>query len=583
MSPVFSASARTHALARVIVLFLCGTAVPSLAQTEGQADLDSATQLKLSSQSMADLERVVELCESALQKGLDDESAKLARSLLTATLYQHASRYAQAILSRDEPPGILRRFALRDLNKALEHDENLPEVHLLIARLAALPPADIEKGSVSARRAVELLSQQEDKTLLAKALVVRASYQRDSKQRIDDLDKAIELDPKYLDAWRARGALYAAQSQLLVRQNKLDEAKKARESAISDFMQLIEQDPSDTRSHQFVAGLLANAGDVAAALAHLETAIELNPGSPTPYVMRAGIHRAQKKYDEAIADFNRAIDLKPDNYKIFLERSRTYLEKGDGDAARADVDLALEIEPGNPEIVFQRSVIAEYQKQYDDAIRDTEQLIEQLRDKRPLRLRLGSLHVMAKQPSKAVAVFGLILEESPKYQAALRGRADAYLSLGRQAEAIADYNLAYDINPKDDGVLNNLAWVLSTSPQDELRNASRAIELATAACEVTGYQQAHILSTLAAAYAEAGDFEKAIEWSTKAVELDKGRTEQLMKELESYKRNEPWRELQQLEEESTVAPPEDDDIKPDDDEVEAADTEKAEVEVTEEK
>ncbi len=38
-------------------------------------------------------------------------------------------------------------------------------------------------------------------------------------------------------------------------------------------------------------------------------------------------------------------------------------------------------------------------------------------------------------------------------------------------------------------------------------------------CELTDYKAAHILSTLAAAYAETGDFEKAREWSGKAVEL----------------------------------------------------------------
>ena len=59
----------------------------------------------------------------------------------------------------------------------------------------------------------------------------------------------------------------------------------------------------------------------------------------------------------------------------------------------------------------------------------------------------------------------------------------------------------------------------------------------------------HILSTLAAAYAETGDFDKAVEWSTKSVELGqeklKDQLEQLQSELDSYKQKKPFRELKE--------------------------------------
>ncbi len=74
----------------------------SMAQSEGQADLDAATSLKLNASSMADLERVIELCESAIEKGLDDESNQLAKSLVTATLFQHGTRFAQALFDPQE-------------------------------------------------------------------------------------------------------------------------------------------------------------------------------------------------------------------------------------------------------------------------------------------------------------------------------------------------------------------------------------------------------------------------------------------------------------------------------------------------
>jgi hypothetical protein len=109
-------------------------------------------------------------------------------------------------------------------------------------------------------------------------------------------------------------------------------------------------------------------------------------------------------------------------------------------------------------------------------------------------------------------------------------------------------------------LLNNLAWVLATSPNDNLRDGKRAIELAKQGCDLTEYKQAHIVSTLAAAYAETGDFESAIKWSKKAVETGSEAIKpQLAKELESYEAKKPWREEKppevQAEDDATVAAP----------------------------
>jgi hypothetical protein len=84
-----------------------------------------------------------------------------------------------------------------------------------------------------------------------------------------------------------------------------------------------------------------------------------------------------------------------------------------------------------------------------------------------------------------------------------------------------------------------------------VRNGKRSIEFGEQAAKETDYKQAHILSTLAAGYAEAGDFAKAREWSQKAVDLgseDKETAEQLKKELASYQAEKPWRERQTQEE-----------------------------------
>ena len=208
--------------------------------------------------------------------------------------------------------------------------------------------------------------------------------------------------------------------------------------------------------------------------------------------------------------------------------------------------------------------------------------------------QLATLYNANDEPTKAIRIYNRLVEQNKpedwegkstekqltmmfRRSGALRGRGDARLSTGEHKEAVADYEealkLGYETRklqeeesmeliPIDDGVLNNLAWVLATSPKDDVRDGDRAIELATEAAEITEFKQAHILSTLASGYAESGDFEKAIEWIEKAIEVNrqvgeeavnKSATDEqkasLQKEFESYKEGKPWRELQDVEKE----------------------------------
>jgi len=87
--------------------------------------------------------------------------------------------------------------------------------------------------------------------------------------------------------------------------------------------------------------------------------------------------------------------------------------------------------------------------------------------------------------------------------------------------------------------------VLATSPDDKLRDGKRALRLAAEACEVTDYKAPHILSTLGAAHAEMGDFEEALRWARKGLEVSEDDEERkaLQKEVECYEAGRPWREI----------------------------------------
>ena len=91
---------------------------------------------------------------------------------------------------------------------------------------------------------------------------------------------------------------------------------------------------------------------------------------------------------------------------------------------------------------------------------------------------------------------------------------------GRRGEwerAIEDYHEAIRLQPKLVNAHNNLAWLLATCPVDALRNGQEAVEHATWACNATSWSTPNCLGTLAAAYAEVGDFDQAVRWHEHAL------------------------------------------------------------------
>jgi Flp pilus assembly protein TadD len=90
---------------------------------------------------------------------------------------------------------------------------------------------------------------------------------------------------------------------------------------------------------------------------------------------------------------------------------------------------------------------------------------------------------------------------------------------GQTAEAVQNYEKALEISPQSVSALTNLAWLLATCSDASFRNGSKAIELAAEADQLSGGTNRLVLRALAAAYAESGQFGKAIEIARAAMQL----------------------------------------------------------------
>jgi len=508
---------------------------------------------------------VLELCKQAVEKGLDADGRKFADELYIGTLVDRAAMIIDVIYDtagRDGNWPRLRAFAMRDLEEILERDPNLGQAHLMVARLEVLPQGDNDRAAAEARKALDLLG--DDKLQKARAHVVLAGLADDDDERREHFDAAVELSPRDSEIRRARGLF------LLV-EEKFDEAR-------ADLEVAVEEEPGDAGLHEALGMACALGDKFDEARQAFDRAIELAPQAVGPLLQRARLLGGNRQTAEALADLDRAVELAPDEPSARLLRARIHLQADDEEAAAADVAEVLRRRPDNPAGLEIRAAMAIGREDYAAAIRDYRRLIAQRPDDPDLACQLGTIYLTANQPRKAIERFSRALEIDDDHFASRRGRSDAAISIGDHEAAIADLEVALKLQPDDTGLLNNLAWLLATSPVDELRDGARAIELATKACEATEWRQAHIISTLAAGYAEQGDFETAKKYSRQAIETG-GVTDdiqqQLRTELETYEADQPCRERQSVPEAELEESPVTDLAAPSADSV-AADSEAAE-------
>lgn len=139
----------------------------------------------------------------------------------------------------------------------------------------------------------------------------------------------------------------------------------------------------------------------------------------------------------------------------------------------------------------------------------------------------------------AIADYSKAIELEPKAATLYISRATSYGALGKHEMAIAGYSKAIELDPNDAHGYNNLAWTLVIAKDQEYIDTQKAKEYAKKAIELDGNHGEHY-DTLACVYAVEGDFDNAIMYQLKAIEVEEqaGRKVEEFKEaLADYKQN----------------------------------------------
>ncbi len=311
--------------------------------------------------------------------------------------------------------------------------------------------------------------------------------------------RAIAEKPAYAEAHSNLG-------HLLTEQGNLD-------GAIEQFQQALSINPEYAEAHNGLGFALESANRLDGAADEYRQAIETDPKYADAYNNLGVVLAQQRRMDEAIQDFSKAIELDP--------------KCTGGESNLGHALLAMD--------------------RVDEAIPHLEKAIESTSDSAELHSDLGAALAERGRIDEAIPEFERALQISPHLVPAQSRLGMALMMKGRAAEGLAQWREALKEEPDNLQVLNNLAWLLATSPDASIRNGKEAVELAEHAVQITSAKEPSILGTLAAAYAETGDFGKAIEAQRQATDIatQQGKAElaaALNRRMAKFEANTPIRE-----------------------------------------
>jgi len=334
-------------------------------------------------------------------------------------------------------------------------------------------------------------------------------------------------------------------------------------------------------AHYNLGYVLHHSGDLTGAAKHYEQALQIKPDHLDANLNLGALLADGGKFEEATNYYARALRAKPDYDKAHLNMAIALQELGDYSGATNYCAQALAVNPKMPQahcvyafallelgdfngaITYAAEALRLDSKDFRALTWEARALAAQGRSAEAIRDYSGALDI---NPNYFEARYRLGLEwaklanfeeAAQNFQAAVQlapNSADAHFELAsslvrlrRTEEAIASYRKALRLKPDSAAALNNLAWILATHPQKEFRNGDEAIKFARQACELTTNAQPVFLGTLAAAYAEIGQFDNAIATAQKAgdLALSRGETnafDRNQKLLKHFENRNPYRE-----------------------------------------
>lgn len=362
---------------------------------------------------------------------------------------------------------------------------------------------------------------------------------RQFDEAIADFTEALRHEPNAIAAFTGRALALADKSQV--------------EPALADADRALRIDPQSASALFLRGSILAEAGQFEKAIADLSECLRLSPEHASAFRNRSGVWLETRDYERALADATRATEINPKSAIAYANRGAALLAVGKIEEAFADLDEAVTLDPQDPHLLVKRGMAYNEKREFKKAIADFSAAMRLNLDG-PTYLLRAHAHAESGNIDEAVADYTGALKLDSTNLEALTQRSTAWMYKHRYGLALKDVSAILNQTPDDAAARRRRALLLAAapdaparagrpSPDAVIRRGRQAVADAVRACELTRWQHPESLSVLAAAYAELGDFARAVEWETKALRMtsDKETQTEFTATLKLYRLHKPYR------------------------------------------
>ena len=322
---------------------------------------------------------------------------------------------------------------------------------------------------------------------------------------IAQLRESIRLDPHYAEAHNGLGAALAKTGQ--------------ETESIEQFHLALEDYPEYAEAHNNLGCALSGEHRFPEAVLEFKSALEDNPDFAEAHNNLGYAYALQGKVDEAIDEYRKAIRIDSGYAPAYNNLGFALAKQGNLDEAISNFRKVVELVPTKAAAEGNLGHALMAKGNVDDAIPHLKRALDLGPETAEYHTNLGIALAKKGQLADAIPHFERALALSPDAVDAYYYLGKTLVMTGRGGEGLAYWRQALNKDPDNLQVLNDAAWVLATSRDDAIRNGNAAMPLAEHAVELTSARAPAILGTLAAAYAETGNFDKAIELEQRATGL----------------------------------------------------------------
>lgn len=229
----------------------------------------------------------------------------------------------------------------------------------------------------------------------------------------------------------------------------------------------------------------------------------------------------QGKQEEALSSYREAIRLRPGYVRFYVELGNLLNKKGETKGALTTFEEALKLDPDYPGLRHDLAVVLLKSGKPSEATVQLSRALVDEPDNARLNNQLGRTLAATNDKVAAADSFSRAVDLEPSNERYRANLGLVYEELGRPAEAIAQYRECLKIDGRNMPVLNALAKLLSTSYDSAIRDGTEAVRWAERLLNMIGTTHpasSEVLDTLASAYAEAGQFHKAVDTARQAIQ-----------------------------------------------------------------